>query len=259
MTTTNQEKGIKDFQLSVDFFDKPEICAVTVEHGIRGQAATIMLLCTIYKNGYFIEWKPENYISILKELPGIVISRMEKIVKTLVEWGFFDKTAFEEHQVLTNQDIQQQFLAAHEGNIPDANTLPYWLTDDNGKDTKEVLDDNEKSTDKALKENKQETQKTKVIIGEVTFYFPARPSECIEPLMQDQPWVMDMCKGYNIEPKELREWLETFAIESEEKGKKIYNDYDDLMEHFDYWMITGYIKSFHINNSPAKNAELPFP
>ena len=57
----------KNFQLSVDFFDRPDICAVTVEHGIKGQAATIMLLCAIYKNGYFIEWKPENYLVLRQD------------------------------------------------------------------------------------------------------------------------------------------------------------------------------------------------
>ena len=111
---TTQKKESKGFQLSIDFFDRPEICAVTVEHGTKGQAATIMLLCAIYNNGYFIEWKPENSIVILKELPGINISKMQKIVKTLVEWGFFDRAAFEEQQVLTSREIQQQYMMSQE-------------------------------------------------------------------------------------------------------------------------------------------------
>ena len=42
--------GLNYFPLDVDFFDDPKICAVTVEHGIKGQAAAIMLLCAIYRN-----------------------------------------------------------------------------------------------------------------------------------------------------------------------------------------------------------------
>ena len=44
---------------------------------------------------------------------------MQKIVKTLVEWGFFDRAAFEEHQVLTNREIQQQYFASLEDGLLD--------------------------------------------------------------------------------------------------------------------------------------------
>ena len=64
--------GLNYFPLDVDFFDDPKIAAVTVEHGTKGQAAVIMLLCHIYRNGYYLEWTRENSVTILKELPGIM-------------------------------------------------------------------------------------------------------------------------------------------------------------------------------------------
>ena len=148
---TTQKTGINVFPISVDFFDKPEICAVTIEHGIKGQAATMMLLCAIYRNGYFIEWKPENFLPILKELPGIKIKKIEKIVKTLVEWGFFDRTLFEQHQVLSNREIQKHYLDAAKFEIQRAeDTLPYWLTDENDN---EDTNDPEPDDDIANEEN----------------------------------------------------------------------------------------------------------
>ena len=142
--TRNQKIGIKSFLISVDFFDNPKICAVTVEHGIKGQAAAIMLLCAIYRNGYFIEWTPENYITILKELPGIKIKKMQKIVETLVEWGFFDRTLFEKHQVLTSIEIQQYFVkeAGLENKTTD-DPLPYWLADEENMEENMEEDDND--------------------------------------------------------------------------------------------------------------------
>ena len=129
--TRTKNSGINEFPLSVDFFDNPKICAVTVEHGIKGQAAAIMLLCAIYRNGYFIEWTPENYITILKELPGIKVKKMQKIVETLVEWGFFDRSLFEKHQVLTSREIQQHFCkSTGNGHQTAVGSLPYWLADE---------------------------------------------------------------------------------------------------------------------------------
>ena len=220
-------KNLSNFQLSVDFFDRPEICAVTVEHGIKGQAATIMLLCAIYKNGYFFEWKPENYISILKELPGIKINKMPKIVKTLVEWGFFDRAAFEEHQVLTSREIQQQYMASQEDNLPDVASLPYWLTDDNGEDTEKKLDGN--------KENAQQSQ---VNAERIAASYPANPDEYVELAIQNIPRVREICARHNLNLGEVGDWLRMFAKENEGTGKETYNNCDDLLDGFDHWLLT---------------------
>ena len=222
--TTTQEKENKRFQLSIDFFDRPEICAVTVEHGTKGQAATIKLLCAIYNNGYFIEWKPENSIVILKELPGINISKMQKIVKTLVEWGFFDRAAFEEHQVLTNREIQQQYFASLEEGILDVGALPYWLTDNNGENTNEGIED-----------NKEDTQQTQAALVEF------------------------ICTDYKITTNALRDWLEMFAEESRYKGKETYDNHDDLMDYLHYWLIKGTIKTADAPKTPFKSQQFACP
>ena len=104
--------GLNYFPFDVDFFDDPRVGAAIVEHGIKGQAAVVMLLCTIYRNGYYVEWTPANRVAILKQLPGITLGKMEKIVGTLAAWDFFDRTLFEQHQVLTSRDIQQHYLVA---------------------------------------------------------------------------------------------------------------------------------------------------
>ncbi len=217
MTITNKKES-NGFCLSIDFFNKPEICAVTVEHGIKGQAATIMLLCAIYRNGYFIEWTPENYISILKELPGINICKMQKIVKTLVEWGFFDKSTFEEHQVLTSREIQQQYMLSQECNLHDVDTLPYWMKDDNEVNTNEGIE----------KENGQNPTPD---FGTDAISFPACPNECIEYILQEHPMADNLCAMLNIKSEELREWLEMVTSDSMKKGKVTFVDLGDLINY----------------------------
>ena len=217
MTITNKKES-KGFCLSVDFFKKPEICAVTVEHGVKGQAATIMLLCAIYRNGYFIEWTPENYISILKELPGINICKMQKIVKTLVEWGFFDKSTFDEHQVLTSREIQQQYMMAQGCNLNNVDTLPYWMKDGNEVNINEEIE-------------KENGQNPTAPIGTDAISFPACPSECIDYILQEQPMADNLCAMLNIKSEELREWLEMVTSECVKKGKNTFVNLGDLINY----------------------------
>lgn len=221
---TTQKTEINEFPLSVDFFDKPEICAVTIEHGIKGQAATMMLLCAIYRNGYFIEWKPENFLPILKELPGIKIKKIEKIVKTLVEWGFFDRSLFEQHQVLSNREIQKYYLDATRLENPTVDdTLPYWLIDENDyEDT-----DNDEYHDDTANEDYNDWQ---------PLSFPAEASVTAINLMEDEPWINSMCEKYEIDKNELDKWVDQFVTECETEGNDIFDNIDDFVSNFDTWI-----------------------
>lgn len=230
---TTQKTEINEFPLSVDFFDKPEICAVTIEHGIKGQAATMMLLCAIYRNGYFIEWKPENFLPILKELPGIKIKKIEKIVKTLVEWGFFDRTLFEQHQVLSNREIQKYYLDATRLENPTVDdSLPYWLIDENDNedtDNDGYHDDttNEDYNDDTANEDYNEWQ---------PLSFPAEASVTAINLMEDNLWVDSMCEKYEIDKNELDKWVDQFVTECETDGNDIFDNIDDFVSNFDTWI-----------------------
>lgn len=220
--TRTQNPGINEFPLSIDFFDNPSICAVTVEHGAMGQAATIMLLYAIYRNGYFIEWTPENCVVLLKELPGIKIKKMEKIVKTLVEWGFFDREIFEQHQVLTNRDIQQYFRkAVQPESLPTKDSLPYWLIDEPDND------DNTKETSESQDEDNSNT--------------PVNSNELADMIKDDEVWMVDMCIKNRMDMAELQKRLDRFAMESIRCGKEVYNDLAEARNTFCRWLSTGEI------------------
>ena len=222
----NQETGNNELHLSVDFFDKKEICAVTIDHGTKGLAATIMLICTIYRNGYYIEWTPEKYIYILKELPGVTIYKMQRIVKTLVDWGFFDRTLFEQHQILTNREIQQHYInMIQERNLPNEDALPYWITDENENEFDGEAEENDKDGNDCNNDNVS----------------PMLPEEWKKKLMDDQHWVMNMCRVNNIEPTELKEWMEVFVADCKHKGKGNYYYIDGVKNVFNYWVNTGKI------------------
>lgn len=228
---TTHNPGINSFPISVDFFDKPEICAVTIEHGVKGQAAAIILLCAIYRNGYFIEWKPENYLPILKELPGINIKKMQRIVKTLVEWDFFDQEMFEQQQVLTNSEIQQHFMEVQDECFPDEDTLPYWLTDGNDDSNENNNNDNYSAQDDnhGAHEDKHDSLKNENVVYHPT---PKHVRELIGNLFKDKPWVEEICVERKMNTTKLKELLDLFAQDCEKTGKDMYGTTYDMLNDF---------------------------
>ena len=120
-----KKQGLDYFPFDVDFFEDDKISAVFVEFGIKGEIAAIKLLCAVYRNGYFIEWRDTVRIKLLRVLPGISPELLEQIVRSLVRWGFFDKALFDSANVLTSHGIQTRYFSSKRQK-PDSD-MPYLL------------------------------------------------------------------------------------------------------------------------------------
>ena len=105
------KQGLDYFPFDVDFFSDEKIATISGEFGIKGEIATIKLLCAVYRNGYFIEWSDMLKFKLLKELPGVSADLLDQIVNRLVKWGFFDKDLFDSALILTSIGIQRRYLA----------------------------------------------------------------------------------------------------------------------------------------------------
>ena len=239
--------GLDYFPLYIDFFDDPKIAAVTVEHGTKGQAAVIMLLCHIYRNGYYVEWTPENSVTIIKELPSVNIKKMEKIVKTLVEWGFFDRNLFEQHQILTSRDIQEHYMIAarRRKNAPD-NNMPYWLEENHGD--KNNGDAETVNTAELLQaempimsaEIPQEDNKKINNINPSPSSARAREidiNETVRQLKENESWMEVMCMKHHLDRTQLEQLIGEFATDCQCRGKGTHECISDAQSHFCNWLL----------------------
>lgn len=104
--------GLDYFPFDVDFFEDEKLEAISGEFGLKGELATIKLLCAVYKNGYFVVWNNLFKMKLLKRLPGVSTELLEQIVNRLVLWGFFDKSLFDSDKVLTSNGIQKRYFEA---------------------------------------------------------------------------------------------------------------------------------------------------
>lgn len=122
-----RKKGLDYFPFDVDFFQDEKIVAIAGEFGLKGEITVVKLLCAIYRNGYFVEWNEVMKYKLVRELQGVSVELLQKIVERLVKWGFFDESLFGSDAVLTSRGIQSRYFdAVSRRKLSDAH-LPFLL------------------------------------------------------------------------------------------------------------------------------------
>lgn len=125
-----KKQGLEYFPLDVDIFYDEKLEAISGEFGIKGELATIKLLCAIYRNGYFIVWNDLTKMKLARSIPGASPDLLNSIVLRLVKWDFFNKGLFESARVLSSKGIQTRWKEATRKRIKtDTSKLEYWILD----------------------------------------------------------------------------------------------------------------------------------
>ena len=104
----NTKKGLEYYPMDVDIVSDIKIRKLIKYHG--GQALTVytLLLCHIYKNGYFIQWD-EDIPFVLSEQTGFDEGYIEKVVGYCVTVGLFSEQLYNQDKVLTSKAIQERY------------------------------------------------------------------------------------------------------------------------------------------------------
>ena len=109
----NVKKGLDYFPFDVDFFQDIKIRKLIKYQ--RGKAVTVyaLLLCLIYKNGYYMLWD-EELPFILSEQTGFEEAYIQEVVKCCLALGLFSKELFDKEKVLTSIGIHEYVMIAEE-------------------------------------------------------------------------------------------------------------------------------------------------
>ena len=104
-------KKLSYFPLDTQFFENEKIEMLMANFGFEASGVYIKLLCKIYTNGYYMRWNE----TICKVFTYSLHSRfnskkVQQIIDFLVEFNFFNKKLFLEHQILTSKGIQERFF-----------------------------------------------------------------------------------------------------------------------------------------------------
>lgn len=100
--------GINYFPFDTNFFSDLRIRKLIRYQG--GQAITVylMLLCSIYRNGYYIRWD-DSLPFILSELSGYDEEFILTVIGCCFDIGLLDQSLYESDRVLTSRAIQMRY------------------------------------------------------------------------------------------------------------------------------------------------------
>lgn len=102
------KSGLEYFPFDIDFFQDIRIRKLIKRQGGKAVTVYALLLCLIYKNGYYLQWDKELPF-IGSELSGFDEAYISEVIKTCLMLGLFDKGVFEQENVLTSKGIQERY------------------------------------------------------------------------------------------------------------------------------------------------------
>ena len=102
-------KSKKKFNIGVDLFDDLRIRRLIKWQKTKEVAVYFVLLCEIYKNGYYIKKDDELARIVSDTLDLETFEEADGFIDDCVEAGLFDKDLYQKERVLTSEEIQNQY------------------------------------------------------------------------------------------------------------------------------------------------------
>lgn len=105
----NKKTGLDYFPFDVDTFQDIKIRKLIKYQGGKAITVYALLLCLIYKGGYYMRWD-EELPFIISEQTGFEEAYILEVIKSCVALGLFSKEMFDVKHVLTSKGIQRRWL-----------------------------------------------------------------------------------------------------------------------------------------------------
>lgn len=111
-----RKKGLSYFPLDVDVFQDEKLFDLQNEYGPLGEAIYLRILCMVYKNGYYFEFKDvDHFAALIVRSIGSRWARDKKTVKEVILYlakiNLFSAELMQRN-VITSRSIQERYLIA---------------------------------------------------------------------------------------------------------------------------------------------------
>lgn len=255
----NAKKRLDYFPMDIDIFQDLKIRKLIKYQGGKAVTVYALLLCCIYKEGYYMRWDKELPF-ICSELTGFEEVYISEVVNTCLLLGLFSKTLFDTEQVLTSKGIQQRYqriclqskriCGIDEYNLLTATDNPICKAA-SSKKTKQS-ETKKKSARKTVKPQPKQTEprqgserpsKAQKGLPTNDNSDTASPSlgnltldEEIELLKSDTTWLDTLQCLHHTDIQHLRLRLDEFRSECLANGKDRHDSIKDAKYHFNSWL-----------------------
>ncbi|MEG2599880.1 MAG: DUF4373 domain-containing protein [Muribaculaceae bacterium] len=209
--------GLDYFPMDIDIFNDLRIRKLIKYQGGKAVTVYALLLCNIYKCGYYMEWDKELPF-ICSELTGFEEVYISEVIKTCLTLGLFSKELFEENEILTSIGIQKRYsrICAQCRRI--CNIVEYNLI--------EPQDTSHKVTSTPNDVPPQQQYDT----------YSLTLDQEIDALKQDECWLDQLQVLHAIDKKKLCNSLDDFRVQCVADGKDRHLSFQDAKQHFNAWL-----------------------
>ncbi len=104
----NKKLGLDYFPMNVDFFQDIRIRKLIKYQGGKAVTVYALLLCIIYKQGYYIRWDDELPF-IISEQTGFDEAYIQEVFKCCMVVGLFSKKLYDSDKIITSKGIQDRY------------------------------------------------------------------------------------------------------------------------------------------------------
>lgn len=103
-----EKRGLEYLPLDLSFFEDRKIRRLQRKCDADAPMVYIALLCTIYREGYYIKWD-EDLMFDLSEMMHKDEQYVTDVVNACLECGLLSDSMYDRHRILTSQGIQKQY------------------------------------------------------------------------------------------------------------------------------------------------------
>jgi Domain of unknown function (DUF4373) len=230
--------GLSYFPLDVDFHNDIKLRKLVRQKDGRAISVYLILLCSIYKNGYYLEWD-EDLAFIIAESTGYPEDYILEVIHCCLEVGLFCKIMFEQHHIFTSHGIQIRYKTVCKTYNKTALITKYNIikSQETPIKSEETPIKSELSTQRKEKEIKENKRKEK----EQACHVPPTPkffieiNELADFLMTDQAWCEIIAMQNQIgKTEELFPFIHQFVDCLKSRGENGKSP-KDAKQHFANW------------------------
>lgn len=152
----NKKIGLDYFPFDIDFFQDLRIRKLIKYQGGKAVTVYALLLCNIYKQGYYMRWD-EELPFFVSEQTGFEEAYIREVIKCCLVIGLFSNELYDSEKILTSKGIQERYqkicdLCRRNNEIHEYNIIS---SEDIAFSSEEMMISSSKSTQSKVKERKE--------------------------------------------------------------------------------------------------------
>lgn len=212
-------KGLEYFPMDIDIFNDLKIRKLIKYQGGKSITVYALLLCNIYKNGYYMEWDKELPF-ICSELTGFDEAYISEVIKACLTLGLFSNELFETKKVLTSRGIQERYSRICAQCRRTYNIAEYNL----------LIPDEDDSTEE------EQVEATPILPPPRYESYTLTLDQEIEMMKTEDAWLDQLQVLHSMDIKKLRSCLDDFKVQCLADGKERHQSLSDAKSHFNSWL-----------------------